>query len=308
MLVKKLYLFTVSTLSFLICTAQNVVSDTSATAVAYWKQGEKKTFTLQKKTEKKSKDKFQKDSSSFKLTVSILEETDKSYTIEWLYGAIRLPKVINNDFPGIEALCNNLRIVYKTDETGSFTEVVNTEEVVAFIGKSLEMLMRTQKFTPETEAVLNEFKRTISSKESIENLILKDVQLFHHVFGMEFNKRKQTESGELVNVFGGEPYPSRTDYQFTGFDKNTKLIRININTNVDGEAATRIIIQFMNETAKKMGSTETIKPGDIPTLTIRDAYRFSLDQPTGWIRTASSVRLVDAMGTYKKETTLITLN
>src|SRR5690349_2140348 len=205
--------------SFLTATAQNVVTDTSATVVAYWKKGDKKTFVLDKIIEKKSKEKHVVDSAKFELTVTVMEESDKGYTLEWRYKLLALPKPPGMEIPGIESLCNNLRILYTTDENGTFQEVRNLDEMISMLGKSYDLLLKSSNYPKEYEPFMNELKKMVSTKESVENLMMKDVQLFHQLYGAEYNTRKQEEDVELMNVFGGDPYPAVIDYQFMGFNK-----------------------------------------------------------------------------------------
>jgi hypothetical protein len=300
---RKASLLSLILLSFLVSTAQNVVTDTSATAVAYWKKGEQKVYTLLKKSEKKSNQRLQKDSSSFQLTVTVLEESNEHYLLEWRYKTLYMPQMNGTNIIGIEALCNNLRIVYRTDANGSFMELVNMDEVLSFIDKAYDATMANYKYTPEMETVVNEFRRLIKSRESVEQILLKDVQVFHNIYGLEFNSRKQTEEGELPNMFGGDPLPAKSTYQFMRFDKLKNQIHINIELLVDSDAATRIITDFINATGKKLGKKDSLSAADLPKIDIHDTNRFVLDQSTGWLRSASSERFVDAVGAYKKETT-----
>lgn len=285
---------------------QNVVTDTSATVVAYWKKGDKKTYTLKKVIEQDRKGGARKDSASFLVTLQVLAETEKSYTIEWRYKTISLPAIKSDDVPGLEALCNNLRIVYTTDENGSFAAVSNLAEIQASMNKAFEVLIKPGQLTPEAEMLTKELKRVLSNKESIEALVLKEVQLFHNPYGAEFNIKRQYAEAELPNVLGGPPFPAVLSSQLITVAGNKQTFTVETTTEVDKKMATKITLDFLNSVGKKAGKAP-IKESDFPEMEIKDLYSFIVAAESGWINKAKTERLVNAAGSYKKETVVIAL-
>jgi hypothetical protein len=297
---------------FIICltasdlSAQNVVTDTSASVVAYWKKGDKKTFTHKKITEKSKEEKIKKDSATHQVIITVLDETDTSYTLEWRYQGMPSSNKTNKEVAGLYMLLNELRVLYKTDENGSFMEVINMDEVLTYLNKSFDLLLKNSDLNHFGSDAMDELKSILSSRQSVEILLLKDVQLFHTLYGSEYSSTKQSEDVELPNVIGGDPFPAVVSYRFTGFDKIKKSIGVEMDMMVDKKAATKMITEYLNSTSKKSGKPE-IKPGEMPELNINDNYKYSIDQASGWPRSVHSVRLVNAMGSYSKETTIITM-
>ena len=288
--------------------SQNVITDTTATVVAYWKKGDKKTYTLKKIIEQdKRGGGTRKDSASFKVTLQVLAETEKSYTIEWRYTTLSLPAITPDDIPGMEALCNNLRIVYTTDETGNFTAVNNLSEIQASMNKAFEILFKPGKLTPDAALMMKELKNILSNKESIEAIVLKEVQMFHSPYGAEFNIKRQSAETALPNVLGGPPFPALISSQLKTMATDKKTFSVETTTSVDKKVATKITLDFLNEVGKKAGKTP-IKASEFPEMKINDIYSFVIHTETGWINKGRTERLVDAAGSFKKEIVILSLS
>lgn len=286
--------------------SQNVVTDTSATVVAYWKKGDKKTYVLKKINEQSSSRGLTKDSASFKISLHVLAETEKSYTIEWRYTTLSLPVIASNEVPGLEALCNNLRIVYTTDETGSFVAVNNLAEIQASMNKVFDLLIKPGQLNAEAAAVTKELRMILSNRQSIEMLVLKDIQAFHRLYGLEYNIVKQTEDTELPNVFGGQPFPAVVSLQLVNIESNKSSFSVEMSSTIDKKVATKMVVDFLNEAGKKSGKTP-LKESEFSEMDVKDVYLYTINAESGWITGATTERLVDAAGSYKKEVVNISL-
>jgi hypothetical protein len=287
--------------------SQNVITDSSATVVSYWKKGDKKTFLLEKTTEQGEENGIKKEAASFLLTVQVLNETDSSYTLDWRYAVQSIPKLAANDIPGITAFCNNLHIIYTTDETGSFEEVKNITEIQAFIKKAFDLVVKPGLLSVEATGVMKELQITLSSRAGIENVLLKDIQLFHTLYGLEYSKQKEISETELPNVLGGEPFPAVIGSQLTSIATDRSYFSVETTLEIDKKATTKIVIDFLNAAGKKMGKKE-IKESEFPEISINDVNRFIVDKETGWMKKIHSERLSDMLGSYRKEITVFTLN
>ncbi len=148
---------------FLSATAQNVYDYTSSTIVAYWKKGDIKTYIIQRTKEqfagtKKVKSAF----NSYEAQMKVLDSTKSNYTIEWTYqniaskGTDELTNTLAN-------LTNGLKIIYKTDDVGSFEEVVNFKEIQSIVNKSIDLLL-SQNTDSNLVAISKQVKVWLNSK------------------------------------------------------------------------------------------------------------------------------------------------
>ncbi|MBK7305919.1 MAG: hypothetical protein IPI88_02075 [Chitinophagaceae bacterium] len=99
----------------------------------------------------------------------------------------------------------NIKIVYKTDDVGMFTELINWEEVRDFSISNYEKALANKSQTSDFIAALNQIKAIFQSKENTEALLIKEIQFFHAPFGMEYNKTGTLVEIELPNVTGVRP-------------------------------------------------------------------------------------------------------
>jgi hypothetical protein len=120
--------------------AQINMLDSTAQAITYWKKGEKQNYTITtEKIKLKGSDTTSKEMTTYDVEISVANVNDKYYTIEWAYKNIKT----NSSDPTIQKLMNmtkNMKVIFKTNELGTFTEVVNWKEIKDYIQKTTSAL------------------------------------------------------------------------------------------------------------------------------------------------------------------------
>lgn len=163
--------------------AQINMDDSTVQVITYWEKGDKKDYLVTKeRTKIKGTVTTSKESSTYTFALTVKDMTEDSYTIELDY------KNIGSEMKGdlMESVINltkDLKIIYKTDENGSFSEVVNWKEIKIYIQKSMDVVRKDSKSNPEIKTIINQLETTISTKEAIESLFVKDIQQFHAFHG-----------------------------------------------------------------------------------------------------------------------------
>ncbi len=118
------------------------MKDSTVQAVTYWDKGEKQNYSVTiEKIKIKGADTTSRDIKTYDVEVTVLNQSDNSYTIEWLYKSVKT----NSTNPTTQELTNvtkDMKIVFKTDEFGTFTEVVNWEEVRDYIQNATNTLFK----------------------------------------------------------------------------------------------------------------------------------------------------------------------
>src|SRR6478672_2620885 len=128
-----------NTLSLLALTAisltaisQNTVTDSTATVLGYWKKGDKVSLSVKTRKQKFKDDLSTSDNTStYKVNISVVDESPDSYTLEWKTSDIKVAGM-DADNPVVSKLAQmaeGLVMRYKTDAGGSFQELLNWEEV-----------------------------------------------------------------------------------------------------------------------------------------------------------------------------------
>ena len=160
---------------------QNVVTDSTATVVSYWEKGDILKFSLLQKKEKYKDARLVSDGNSTStIILTVIDATDKSYTLNWKCDQIRVNVAGARDTFSLRLIqiIEGINFRYKTSELGEFQELLNWEEVRDFVHQVIDKLGQQSNNTDINSALL-ETKKIFNSKESIEQIILRDVQLLH---------------------------------------------------------------------------------------------------------------------------------
>lgn len=297
------------TLLILICSCyfnsvfgQNVTTDSSATFVAYWKDGDEQLLKVSISKEKyKNGALINLDTISYPVKIRILESTDEGYLIEWKYTGFNPLAIIKSS--ALETpLTTVSSIIYRTDNTGAFAELVNWKEIKSSIEQELAKLI-SRSPSAQVKAMMEQMRLLYSDREKIEAIAIREVQLYHSPFGAEYIVgRKLKGESQLPNVFGGEPFPSVLTAELIEINKLENRATLAGSQEIDRAKATQIIADFV----RKLPSSDT-KENNIPALEINDVSRFVIELNTGWLTEVYFQRIVHAADLKNVDTTEIEL-
>ncbi len=176
-------------------------ADATVQAIAYWEKGAKQTYTVSMKTIKlNGLDTTFRELVTYEVEILVLDATADAYTIQWVYRNM----ATTNSHPmaqKIVNLNNDMRVVFRTDETGVFEEVVNWKEVRDYILKSTKVLRKSFKDIPEMKKKVEFFNQTFSTKEAIESASIKDILQFHLFYGDQYKLGEVEEQQSKVTAF-----------------------------------------------------------------------------------------------------------
>ena len=305
MLLLKNSLIVLCLLSGTLLNAQNVITDSSTTIIGYWDKGDVFNFNLSQKKESLKNNKIvSTERSGSKVRLTVAEAGTDFYILNWQYISI-VPdetQAIDSFMLTLLKTTESIDFKYKTSELGEFIELINWEEVRNAGLKILDDLTEEEKKDKNFLSILAEIKKVFSTKESIEQLIARDVQLLHNVFGGEYILNKKIIApAELPNFLGGNPFPAVLTLEMTKLNPVNKSCHINFNQVLNEEKVT----EELNAWAEKAGKPKDSK---IPTIKISDDYNFEVDLKKGMIKKASSKRIViidDRSNIEEHELTLI---
>jgi hypothetical protein len=290
MQLKKLYIILGLQIWVMVGWTQNKVTDTSATVVAYWKKGEKAQLSFNQ-TKKQFEKNQLKTTNTLKsvIDVCILDSTEKGYKISWTYTKVTAKNEKENLFAQkISKLSEGLVVIYTTNELGAFKELINWRDVQKYVYKAADAIEKEFKNTPYTEP-LKQVRKLYASKETIEQIVIKEVQLYHSVYGEEYIlKNKLVGDAEQPNFLGGDPFPATITVEMTELRPKDDYCKIQLLQTLDQEKVTKI----MNDWAKKIDPVKSSKPV-ISNLVIEDVSEFEAQLSTGWITNAMYKRTLN---------------
>lgn len=221
---KKTILLALLLLNSLIYYSQ--IDSTKIAFISYWNVGDSDNFKVTKiKKEWKEGKLIKNQEQSYIANFKIISSTDTSYVIKWSYEQdlkkkYKIPQKLVHKFSKYKLT----EIIYRTSEVGEFIEVLNWKEVskimnsmfndvVEVLGKNDESLQKKLK-----KSILP-IKKIYSSKNGIEQLVVKELRYFHFPMGVEFDITKALYyDEEIPNVFGGKPIKGKVKLYFENVD------------------------------------------------------------------------------------------
>lgn len=239
------------------------IDSTKVAFVSYWSIGDSYNFKVTKTNQQWKENELVKDTKQeYIANFEVVDSTETSYSIKWSYNndlgnTYKIPQELLDKFSKYETT----EILYKTSELGDLIEITNWEEVsqtmknmfddiINVLGKDNESLTNILKQS------LEPLKNIYSTKQGIEELVLKELQYFHFPMGVEFDITEPVlYDEELPNMFGGNPIKGKVKltFQDVDFEEGFCTIKQEMNLNPeDTKQLLRQVIEKMNLANDKM--------------------------------------------------------
>lgn len=270
--------------------SQNVVNNKTATVIGYWSVGESMRYELTMKKEKFKEGKLVSSYvSTSKVEVTVVDSTGDSYKVHWKYNEVKVTDNLNNPIlQQFGRLAEGMTLIYLTDEMGTFTELINWKEIQATVYNTFNEILKVND-SPEARAVMDQLKAIYATRESIEYLVIKEVQLFHMFYGGQYELRKKYVSEtNLPNFLGGDSLPAVITVEMTDMKPKKDYCKILFDQNIDKEKAVQIIMEW----AQKISGETTVDKSKLPELNIDDKTVGEFELSTGWVINAINSKKV----------------
>jgi len=256
------------------------MADSTVQVITYWEEGETQYYTITKEQiQLKGIDTISVEKASYDVEITVLKETDDSYTIQWQYKNLYSPNPITQK---LLDLTSNTKIIYKTDEMGVFIEVENWEEIKNHMEEKANVLKEELKITPEISKAIYHVAESFTTKEAIESVVLKEIQQFHAFHGFEYKLGEILEEQTKVpNIYGNEPfdcYATTCLYEINE-ENNSSILRAT--TEIDAEQLLNATLGYLVKIAESM-NIEYPKREDIGGLK-NEMHITSEIHESGWV-------------------------
>lgn len=286
--------------------AQNQYSDTSCTAVAYWSAGDVMQYAV-RTTKMNSARAGKAGGSNYEVEVKVLSESATGYQLSWHISNLELFGE-GTDNPMVQKLgrlVEGSTFIYTTDELGIFKELVNKSEVVSMMDKVLDELAAAASEDEQTLVAIEMIRPSLTRPEFLDNA-MKDIRLFHTVFGYEYITDKALMGEiQLENMLGGPVIPATVVSEITSLEPVANRCEIKVETSIDSKEGIDAIRQTVNMLAEQTGG-EKVGATELPPMDIKDENDFTIEISSGWILKAASTRNVKTPSTELNETMVIT--
>lgn len=240
------------------------LEDSTVQVVAFWDKNEKQSYTVTTdKFKIKGTDTTSREVIKYDLDITVLDSTAKFYTVEWFYKNYQVET--NNEFTRkAAAISKDMKVIIKTDELGSFAEVVNWKEVRDYTKKSINTLRKDVKNVPGMDQIMDRIEQAFSSKEAIESVIIADIHQFLLFHGVRYELGKPLEGKiKVANVMGAKDFDSDLSVYLDEIDSEDDNYIMRASQVVDEEqlidATVNYLASMMDKKKGKVIKREDIK-------------------------------------------------
>ena len=228
--------------------------------VSYWWVGDTYNFKVTKMKKKWKDGQLTKsDSSGYIAKFTVIDSTETTFKIKWEYKAC-----LGTDWGLSEEMMEKLskyddltEVIYATNEVGEFIGVENWQAISEMTTSIFNSLM--EETTKEKDMDKEAFDKMMqplisiySSKDAIEQLVLKELQYFHFPFGVEYPILDTVEyEEEMQNMFGGEPFKGEAILYFEEVDLEDDFCILVKEMQIEPESTHRILSDFFKTLGMK---------------------------------------------------------
>jgi hypothetical protein len=285
--------------------AQTKQKETKLDCVAHWKKGEERTYLL---TRNKSKivsgNPVKSEDFLLDIKVSVLDSSAKGYTINWEYA---VPREIENDplKSGAASLIAGMKFLYKTDEAGSFTELVNWEEVRDFYAGMLKAQFQGRNDSV-LQKIMDQTLAMFQTREKVESVMIREIQFFHGPYGITFSTKDTSIQSQIMVPVTNTLMPALHHWRISEAAADGENFKLVITQQLDSVGALKVIQEFFknfDQSGKK--EKEDVRK-QLSSFKIDDYSEYQYVRSTGWLQAYYITRKVSTgeggqMETYKME-------
>jgi|GEM_PF-829046 len=245
--------FTFCVLFLIVIQAMGQEERRSVPIVAYWHKGDFMEYSVTKiKRQFRNDSLEQNDTTIMMAGLTVIDSTADSYTIRWSVYEDNIVDFYSSDQGSGDLISDGtLDVIYKTSETGAFSEIINWKEVSETLIQASRILIQsmmsekeldTTKFNQIIEPVLAMY----STRQGIEQLAFPELQLLHFPFGSELMIKDTIRYvDQFPNMLGGEPLRATASLYFTEVDFNKQYCVLEQASIMNPDDAKKLVIDFL---------------------------------------------------------------
>ncbi len=276
--------------------AQINMEDSTVQAIGYWDRNETYSYIITNTKYKVTKsDTSAREKTTYEVDVTIKDSTATSYTVEWLYKNVQVNS--NNALvKKLAAISENLKVVIKTDEFGSFQEVVNWDEVRTSMKKAFDVVRKEFKSVPKLDDIIKPVEAIYLSKEGFESNALTDVQQYYTFHGGKYKLGEEnTIKTQLPNGFGGAPIDAELTVRLDEINPDDNNYIVRYWQIADSKQLTDASYEFIKKLAVSTGAKNVPSREKMPATTHEEDVASRI-HGSGWIIYTVRTKAVDVEG------------
>ncbi len=266
--------------------AQINMEDSTVQVIGYWNKSEKQNYKITQTSfqVKNGTDTIQRQFYSYNVDVEVMDSTEHSYTIKWLYKNFEAKETWNPLMEKLISMGNNLAVILKTDEYGTFQEVINWEEGRDFMKKSGELMKSEYKNIPNFDKFIDQIIAMYSSKEALESSGIEEIQQFYTFHGAKYKLGEELNVDVKIpnNFANGEPFDGILTVELSQIENNDDFSVLRSWQTADSKQVTDMAFEYVKMMQNTL-NTPALKREDFPIATNDIRTASSIDGPSGWV-------------------------
>jgi hypothetical protein len=279
-----------------------------------WKTGEKARYELIKaRRTMQGQQVVLNATTRTDLDIEVLGTDDDGSVLAWTLGATRFDDPQQADNPLVKVMSSLLegqRIVLDLDAAAAITGVRNWNELKESSANRMEAIVAELNTAGLDQATIAKLQRQVASmfatKQQVEQVCTREAQMFFMALGIEVAPSEPLEYADsLPNPLGGEPFPSRAQFNLEAVDRASDRATITWTQTVPPDDARRITEATLRNLAARLGRPVPDEER-LRSLSIEDSAEFVLEMSTGWIDRFTHVRTTRTDGDAQEDETTIT--
>jgi len=233
--------------------AQINMADSTVQVISYWDKGEKQNYSISlEKIKLKDTDTISKELTTYDVEVSVLDSTKNSYTVQWDYKNFKSTSE-DEISKELSKISKEMKVIYKTDELGSFIEIVNWKEIKDYNQKAIAVIKKKYSKEPKMANIIKQLENTFSSREAIESASIKDIQQYHSFHGGKYRLQEElSERIKVPNLLTNVPFDANYSLYLDEINEDDNNYIIRSNQVVDSTQLIEATFQFLSSLAKNM--------------------------------------------------------
>ncbi len=266
--------------------AQINMEDSTVQVIGYWNKVEKQNYKITETSYqvKNGTDTIQRQFYSYNVDVEIIDSTQHSYTIKWLYKNFEIKETWNPVMEKLIPMANNLAVIFKTDEYGTFQEVINWEEGRDFMKKSGELMKVEYKTIPNFDKFIDQVVAMYSSKEALESSGIEEIQQFYTFHGIKCKLGEELNADIKIanNYFSDKPFDGILTVELSQIEKDDDFSVLRLWQTADSKQVTDAAFEYVKMLQDTL-NVPLMKREDFPPATNDIRTASSIDGSTGWV-------------------------
>jgi hypothetical protein len=230
--------------------------------------------------------------------VTVIDSTEDELTFKWVY---QLPKpgAANAETMAYMKLIAGVELVYTTDGTGGFKELVNWEEVRDFYLQMIDASI-PKKTGDSANAALEKVKVLFSTKAAVQSTFIKEIQLFHAIYGQSYSTRLEKSSAFMSVPIAEQPVPAMVTAQVT--ELKPTYYTIQTSQSIDQQGASKMFEQMFQKMGLKEEKAMQEANAALTSFQMSDKATYTISTRTGLPIKAVYTRNGGAAGMSQSET------